>query len=281
MTLFLNFRSSAVAGPVAGPYLLEGDGAASPPSVAVVDWARVPSIIAGKNLLFVAHGFNVNYQQGAYSLGTLGQHLAFDSPNLFIGILWPGDAWIPVIDYPFEGNVAIECGRRLAEFCETWCAQAQSISFASHSLGARVILEAIADLRGTARLACVTAGAVNRDCFDAEYSGIMDYVREIRCLSSHRDNVLKLAFPIGDPFADLLHDDHTPFRAALGYDGPSTPTPGEVLLPWQISDQQAYAHGDYLPSANAAPPAPGQPPKWTRVSAFVKNAFLNLPQTWP
>ena len=281
MTLFLNFRTSAVAGPVAGPYLLEGDGTASPPSLAVVDWTRVPSIIAGKNLLFVAHGFNNNYQQGAYSLGSLGQRLAFESPNLFIGILWPGDAWIPVIDYPFEGNVAIDCGQRLAEFCETWCAQAQSVSFASHSLGARVILEAICDLKRTARLACVTAGAVNRDCFDAEYSGITQKVQEIRCLSSHKDDVLKLAFAIGDPFADLLHDDHTPFRAALGYDGPATPTPTEVSLPWQIPDQEAYGHGDYLPSTNAAPPAPGQPPKWNRVSDFLRNAFLNLPQPWP
>jgi hypothetical protein len=281
MTLFLNFRVSAVAGAVVDPYLLEGDGTTSPPSLAVVDWARVPSIIGGKNLLFAAHGFNVNYQQGAYSLGSLGQRLAFDSPNLFIGILWPGDAWIPVIDYPFEGDVAIDCGQRLAGFCESWCAQAQSLSFASHSLGARVILEAIGDLRVTARLACVTAGAVNRDCFDAEYSGLLRNVRDIRCLSSHKDDVLKLAFAIGDPFADLLHDDHTPFRAALGDDGPSAPTPDEVTTPWQIPDQQCYGHGDYLPSANATPPTSGEPPKWTRVSDFVRNAFLNLPQTWP
>ena len=281
MTLFLNFRASAVAGPIAGPYLLEGDGTASPPSLAVIDWARVPSIIAGKNLLFVAHGFNVNYQQGAWSLGLFGQHLAFDSPNLFIGVLWPGDAWIPVIDYPFEGNVAIDCGQRLAAFCETWCAQAQSLSFASHSLGARVILEAIGDLRRTARLACVTAGAVNRDCFDAEYSGDLRNLREICGLSSREDNVLKIAFPIGDPFADLLHDDHTPFRAALGYDGPTSPAPDEVSMPWQIPDAQRYRHSDYLPSAGAPSPAPGEPPKWTRVAEFLRNAFLNLPQRWP
>ncbi len=281
MTYFLNFRASAIAGPVVDPYLLEGDGTTNPPSLAVVDWARVPSIVAGKNLLFVTHGFNVQYQGGACSLGLLERDLAFASANLFIGILWPGDAWIPVIDYPFEGDVAIGCGQRLAEFCETWCAQAQTLSFASHSLGARLVLEAISGLRRDARMACLMAGAINHDCLDAEYAAAAQQTGTIYGLSSHRDDVLKIAFPVGDPFADLLHDDHTPFRAALGYDGPATPAPADVLMPWKIPDTEDYGHGDYLPPTAPAPLIPRPAAKWTKVSDFLKNAFLGLPELWP
>ncbi|WP_407193244.1 hypothetical protein [Bradyrhizobium sp. STM 3566] len=35
----------------------------------------------------------------------------------------------------------------------------------------------------------------------------------ISLLASHKDLVLKLAFPIGDPLSNLLHDDHMPFRS--------------------------------------------------------------------
>ena len=273
MTYFLNFRSSAIGGAVVDPYLLDGDGTADPPALAVVPWAQVPSIVNGKNILFIAHGFNVSYAAGALSLGQLEQYLALNSPSLFIGVLWPGDSWIPIVDYPFEGDVAIDCGRRLAGFCNTWCAGAQSLFFASHSLGARVVLEAMMYLDGSAGRICVTAGAINRDCFSGEYADVLRKAARISGLASHSDAVLKIAFAIGDPFADLLHDDHSPFRAALGYDGPPTPAPPQVLWPWQIPDNEGYQHGDYLPQSGKV--------KWRMVADFIKRAHLNQAQTWP
>jgi hypothetical protein len=72
-TYFLNFRGPG--GAVGEPYLLKGDGAVSPPSVSAVAWTDVPAAIAGKNLLFFTHGFNVSYQGGAQSLELVSRYL--------------------------------------------------------------------------------------------------------------------------------------------------------------------------------------------------------------
>jgi hypothetical protein len=222
--------------------------------------------------LFATHGFNVSYQDGARSLGLLDRYLNLASPSLFIGMLWSGDSWLPVVDYPFEGDVAMDCGGRLAAFCNAWCAGAQSLSFLSHSLGARLVLEAIAHLGRKAQSVCLTAAAINRDCLTAQYSSAAGNSALISILASHKDDVLKIAFSVGDPFADLLHDDHTPFQAALGSGGPPTPTPPPVRYPWQIPDRDDYGHGDYLPSNGT---------RWPQAADFMKRAFFGQPQTWP
>jgi hypothetical protein len=283
VTYFLNFRTQGVGGAVVNPYFLEGDGTANPPALSVVPWPLVPSIVSGKNLLFATHGFNVSYQDGACSLGSLDKYLNLAAPSLFIGMLWPGDSWVPIIDYPFEGDVALDCGGRLATLCNDWCTGAQSLSFLSHSLGARLVLEAITHLDRKAQSVCLTAAAINRDCLTTEYSSAAANSVLISILASHEDDVLKIAFSVGDPFADLLHDDHPAFEAALGYDGPPTPAPQTVRYPWQIPDRSGYGHHDYLPPAPATPlplpPPPGT--KWPDAADFMKRAFFGQPQTWP
>ena len=280
MTHFLNFRVQSVGGAVVDPYLLEGDGTAVPPALSVVPWAQVPSIVGGKNLLFATHGFNVSYQAGAYSLGWLDRYFNLPSSNLVIGILWPGDSWLPIVDYPFEGNFALDCGRRLANFCDKWCLGAQSLSFLSHSLGARLVLEAVTHLDRPAQSVCLTAAAINRDCLTTEYSAAAANCALISVLASHEDWVLKFAFSVGDPFADLLHDDHTPFQAALGSAGPPPPIPQSVRYPWQIPNGEDYGHHDYLPpDPTSLPPPDGT--KWPRAADFMKRTFLCQPQTWP
>jgi hypothetical protein len=273
VTYFLNFRSAGVGGAAIDPYLLEGDGTTNPPSLKAVSWAEVPGIFAGKNILFVTHGFNVNYAAGTKALGRLGDHLDLPSPNLFVGMLWPGDSWLPVVDYPFEGDVAIDCGHRLAQFCNTWAAGTQSFSFASHSLGARFVLQAITSINGRVDTACIAAGAINCDCFTGEYAAALGRVATVSLLASHKDDVLKIAFTIGDPIADLLHDDHTPFRPALGYNGPVTPASAQILTPWQIADACDYGHGNYLPSDGDD--------KWKKVADFMRLTFLRLPAPVP
>jgi hypothetical protein len=82
--------------------------------------------------------------------------------------------------------------------------------------------------------------------------------------------VLKIAFPVGDLIADLLHGDHTP-QSALGYNGP--PVPAAVQSPWQIADGCDYGHGDYLPTAGKT--------KWQRPANFVSSNILGQPVVWP
>jgi hypothetical protein len=274
MTLFLNFRTTSTGGAVnTNPQLYSGLGDGSP-GWSVIPPAQLRTTFAGKSVLFAVHGFNVNQPHGAVSLGLLDNYLALAAPGLYVGVLWPGDSVIPIVDYPFEGSVALDCGRRLADFCNDFCSSAQTISFVSHSLGARLVLEAVSGLKRKARSVCLTAAAINRDCLTTEYAIAAQKSEQISILASREDLVLKVAFSVGDPFADLLHEDHTPFQVALGSEGPPTPT--QVRAPWQISDSGQtgdYGHSDYLP--------PSSPEKWPRVADFMKRAFLDNPQAWP
>jgi hypothetical protein len=277
MTLFFNLRTKTVGGAInTNPQLYEGLGAESGPGWSLIPPARIQSVVAGKSLLFAAHGFNINQSNGLVSLGLLDKYLAFAAPSVLIGVLWPGDSVIPIVDYPFEGSVAIDCGAKLADFCNEYCGSAQTISFVSHSLGARVVLEAVSRLKRKARSVCLTAAAINRDCLTTEYVVAARNSEQISILASREDMVLKIAFSVADPFADLLHDDHSPFQVALGSVGPPPTAPPQVRAPWQISNDGAagdYGHSDYLP--------PDSPQKWPRVAEFMRRAFLDQPQTWP
>ncbi|MGH6738225.1 MAG: alpha/beta hydrolase [Bradyrhizobium sp.] len=281
MTLFLNFRSQGVGGAVVDPYVLDGNGTASPPALRSLSSVEFAARTTGKNVLFAVHGFNVSYDYGARSLGQLEPQLNLTASDIFLGVLWPGDYWLPVINYPFEGGVAMDCGRRLADFCGRWLTRAQSISFVSHSLGARVVLEAVKYLGRRARVVCLTAAAINRDCLETEYSAAAANADSVSILASHEDWVLKIAFQAGDPIADALHDDHTLFEKALGYDGPALPAQPPVQSSWQIPNAAGYGHGDYLPPGDIVqvpvPPAA----RWPQSAGFMARAFHRQQQTWP
>jgi hypothetical protein len=198
---------------------------------------------------------------------------------LFVGLLWPGDWWLPAVNYPFAGSPAMAAGRELGRICLQWLADAASLSFVSHSLGARVILEATRSMSRPVRNLCITAGAVNRDCLAAEYAQAQQHAASVSVLASERDRVLKLAFPAGDVLADLLHDDHAQFTAALGYRGPARPIPPNTR-PSQIAPANDYDHGDYLPSGEVAPDIDPQA-KWRAAATFMARAFRRQDQAWP
>src|SRR5271169_631436 len=99
MTLYLNFRSQSVGGTVIGRYVLRGDPAATPLALRLLDSSELASLVAGKNILFAVHGFNVSLEYGARSLGKLGSQLGLHASELFFAVLWPGDYWLPVVNY--------------------------------------------------------------------------------------------------------------------------------------------------------------------------------------
>ena len=222
MTVYMTLRERAVAGAVKDPSFLEGSAGATLALKNLPEDTLVARA-AGRDVLFATHGFNVNFEEGARSLGRLETMLNLPQSVLFVAVLWPGDYWIPVVNYPFEGGDAKDSGRRLARFCNRRLGKARSFSFITHSLGARVALEAVKTLGRKAHSVCLTAAAVDDNCLSAEYSVAFSNADIISVLASRKDRVLQLAYPVGDPIADIINLRQSPFRAALGRRGPPEP----------------------------------------------------------
>jgi hypothetical protein len=286
--LFANLRGSSY-GAVVDPYLIEGDPfAANPPVMEALQWPAVGPRVTGKDIVLATYGFNVSYTSGLRSLARLEAHLHLPANGLFLGVLWPGDWIIPAINYPFSINVARHAGRKLGArhagrklgaFCNRWLATANSLCFVSHSLGARVILEAVAVLDGRGpRVLCITAGAVNDDCLVAEYRSAAADADLVQTLSSHGDHVLRLAYPVGDAMGEILHDDHIPFRRALGIAGPSAPIPANVERAETLGP--VLDHGDYLPP-DSLPRMPDPAGPWQDAAAFMSRALRGERPRWP
>jgi hypothetical protein len=198
------------------------------------------SLAVGRDVLFATHGFNVDRAAGIASRAGWEAWLRLPARTMFVGILWSGDSrWLPVIDYPVEGSEAIQSTNLLAPFLDRDFAGAASPSFASHSLGARLVLETIRGLGGRRRVKRLTlmAAAIEDDCLLAEYS----------------DAVLSWAYPIGNLGREIIDFLHPDWRAALGHSGPSGSVAG-LQSGWQIPDGLAYGHGNYLGNDPNEPP---------------------------
>ena len=251
MALFVDLRARGTGGGVAAEASLWDEGVLLPGE-------RFDSLVRGRDVLLATHGFNVNREYGTRSLSEWAQLLQVPPSVLFVGVLWPGDSgFIPVLDYPFEGSEAIQAGRRLAAFLNTHGASAGSFSFASHSLGARMVLEAIRNLAVKARHLTLMAGAIEDDCLASEYKAAAQNCRQIWTLASRKDRVLELVFPIGNLLAEIIMHGHPYFSTAIGRNGPAGPIPVDQRGgAWQIPDGWDFGHGDYLPSAPGVPFVP-------------------------
>ncbi len=229
--------------------------------------------IRGREVFFAAHGFNVNQNDGIADLGFWLDNLQIGNA-VPIGILWPGDCIVPIfVDYVVEGREAIESGKLLAAFLNQRFTAAVSLCFASHSLGARVVLQTIGGLASGFRVRrCVLmAGAIDDDCLTNEYQAAANRVEEISILASRKDDVLALAYPLGNPLQGIIDRGHPYWHAALGREGPAQPyPPGPRLQPnWEIPAPLDYGHLDYIPGSALAgqytgtvdiPPATGPVP---------------------
>src|SRR5271165_2539401 len=156
MTWFLDLRAQPAGGGVARDVAVYVQDTLVPAEV-------IQLATRNRDVLFVTHGFNVNRADGRRALGFWESWQSLPDSVVYVAVLWPGDsAWIPAIDYPIEGNEAIEIGNLLASFILKNLLGAASFSFASHSLGARVVLQTIRGIkrsRQTRRL-MLMAGAI-------------------------------------------------------------------------------------------------------------------------
>lgn len=172
MTLYVTLRSGAGGRDLApSARVIESPGVGPNPSVRFLSDLEAAKTAAGRTVVFMIHGFNVTYAKGLRSLALLDGRLRQLLPAHFlpVGVLWPGDAVIPVINYPGEWRDAVRSGRLLARYANTVLGAAEDICFLSHSLGGRLALEAVANLDRKAARVCLTAAATDDDCLEAPY----------------------------------------------------------------------------------------------------------------
>jgi alpha/beta hydrolase family protein DUF900 len=269
LTYFLNFRARPSGGGVQDPVVWQV--AIQQPGAQILSTTQsTPIALAndalGKNIVFATHGFNVNQENGYQELGNWQTLLQLDSSFLFVGMVWPGDSsLIGPLSYPGEGLPAMDCGNRLAQFIHDHLAGAASLSFVSHSLGARFVLQAISQLANSipVRQVALMAGAIDDDCLTNDYKTAGNWAGKINVLASVKDDVLAAAFPIGNIFEGIIEKGHPYWRAALGHKGPRKQVSGKSTGPYQIPADWDYGHHNYI-----AVQAPLNPP-------------LTIPQNWP
>ena len=269
MTQFLDCRLSAVGGGLtASVSLCQGTSIGGYGGLSL---KALSSAIEGRHVLVATHGFNVNRADGIDCLSNWESLLQLPpSSSAFLGLLWPGDSvWAHGLDYPEEPKIADQTGSLVAQFIDAHFQQSASLSFASHSLGARVVLATISHLRLPVRRLTIMAGAVDDDCLTTEFKAAAARVVSISFLVSKKDEVLSVDFPLGNFLAGIIAAGHPWWRAALGHCGPRKPWPENLLAPFEIPDNWNFQHGNYLqinkPPARDLPipvdvPPPGSPP---------------------
>jgi hypothetical protein len=285
MTQFLDLRLSSVGGELAASVAVtQGTG--------IADYTGLPlsellSTIRGRNVLIATHGFNVNRADGIAHLHNWESLLQLPQPNsAFVGLLWPGDSiWAHGLDYPDEPKVADAAGSLAAAFIDAHFQEAASISFASHSLGARVVLGAISHLSLPVRRIILMASAIDDNCLTAEFQAAAKGIGAISVLASKKDTVLSEIFPLGNLFAGIIDQGHPWWRAALGHCGPAKPWPANFRPPFELPDTWDFGHGNYLQIDNPepgplplpvdVPPQDTPPPNGTGWQEAFSSAFAS------
>jgi hypothetical protein len=246
MTCFLDVRQLAVGGDLA-------TSVAANEGYAIDDYARLSqadllAFVRGRHVLITSHGFNVDRAAGIACLSNWEGLLQLPKPySAFLGLLWPGDSvWAHGLDYPEEPKVANDAGALIGPFIDANFANAASISFASHSLGARVVLATIANMSLPVRRLTLMAGAIDDDCLNTEFQAAIAKVGTVSLLASKKDTVLSMDFPMGNFVAGIVAEGHPWWRAAIGHTGPAQPWPANFQAPFEIPDDWQFNHGNYL-----------------------------------
>jgi hypothetical protein len=254
MTRFLDVRQLTVGGDLATS--VAANEGASINDYAGISPTDLLAFIRGRHVLIASHGFNVDRAAGIACLSNWESLLQLPQPySAFLGLLWPGDSvWAHGLDYPEEPKIANDAGVLLGQFIDANFANAASISFASHSLGARVVLATIANMSLPVRRLTLMAGAIDDNCLNTEFQAVVAKIGSVSLLASKEDTVLSFAFPLGNFVAGIVAEGHPWWRAALGHTGPTQPWPANFQAPFEIPDQWEFKHGNYLQIDQ--PPAP-------------------------
>lgn len=257
-------------------------------------WSQVAEVFRGKRVCFVIHGFNFNVDHGVKAGGPMSQEyeglgplgLAMSGADLVVTVLWPGDgligwSWFTALQH------SRTVGARFADFLTSPAFTGSEVSFISHSLGARVVLETVAQTcKRTSKIrfdtAVLTAAAVDDTALDdAELAAGSAALRRIVILSSLEDGVLKVFFTAGAAVECALWRDYDTDTRALGRYGPAfkPDSSNPAKTEWyEILSSEGQDHGDYLPRGWTPPPPPnGWSDKRRKVAEFCRDVFDATP----
>lgn len=258
MTYFIDLRAESVGGspvPDADSVVIRQDTQPNPsPDPSHQSDKELSVAVQGRDVLLATHGFHVDRDHGIAYLTHWQRFLDLGPNGFFLGVLWPGDSsWLPYLDYPAEGSEAIRSGRILASYLRKYFAGVNSVSFASHSLGARMVLETVRNLtQGSQPVVKVVqlvlmAGAIDDTCLVNEYADAAGKIEKISVLASSCDDVLKWAFPGGNLLSGILTRGSPYWHGALGRYGPYPANQPQNL--WQtpnIPDGWKFGHHNYI-----------------------------------
>ncbi len=187
-----------------------------------------PHVIPGQTQFFdggplaqpiMIHGYNRTEAQVVQDFLPFSAALRADC----IAYSWPGGCH--PLDFPAAVGRATLAGLRLRDVFSMRHLRSSPENVVTHSLGARVALEALKKADFRIRKLILMGAAVDWNVFGpgAEFESVPAACESVHVLYSNRDEVLKLAFPFGD-FGGDCH--------ALGLDGPDDPSavPHNVVL---------------------------------------------------
>ncbi|HKP11450.1 MAG TPA: alpha/beta hydrolase [Blastocatellia bacterium] len=194
-----------------------------------LDEANLALQMEGKHVLVLVHGFRNPLQNVATSYqgllkGLIDNGMMGDAGySLVLGFTWPG------FETPLGFFPAIPFANRSAGFLrsllELATRTARTVDVQTHSLGARVALQALSG--GTTAFAdnlMMTSPAVDDEVLEPkrEFNGTLAECRRCIVYHSEKDPVLKLIYRIGDA---------PEFDEALGWKGPQHPKVIESQCP--------------------------------------------------
>jgi pimeloyl-ACP methyl ester carboxylesterase len=253
MKYLLDFRERDVSGAVVPGRLTDMTTGENGPVV-------LGNLVAETQVTFLIHGFNVSGLEGESALNNLAKGLP-DVTGGLVGVLWPGDHGLGFLSYSFEGRDAEDTADELARFIDDNLQAGTPLSFAAHSLGARVAMETMKRLddRYPLEQACYMAAAVDDDSVSEVevYRAVVESTSRVAVLSSKEDEVLKYAYPVADLLQAFLFFSMDSFGLALGYHGPRPHSAGDAVpgnvVHTPIPVMRNSDHGDYLWESSPTP----------------------------
>lgn len=152
-----------------------------------------PYYLRGVGGTILVHGYHTSESSAGQSYDTIRAAM----PDVeMTGYLWPGGEI--AIDYPLAVCRATEAGWRLRDMLNGQLG-ISNLDVQTHSLGARVALEALRYTGISIRHLILSAPAVNRDVLDdgGEFDSVLKNCASVNVFCSRNDPVLARDYPLG------------------------------------------------------------------------------------